>query len=105
MADPLQGCGGNPVSDQPLPDRAGAAFGKIPGPVFVSEPHTLSPEDLEWLVVQICYRILGTGTFRFSSGPDGGRDGHAAACLLTLAGLAAWLSWKPPRALASAPQR
>ncbi|MCP4657140.1 MAG: restriction endonuclease, partial [bacterium] len=38
--------------------------------------HTLSSEDFEGLVVQICHRILGTGTFRFSSGPDGGRDGR-----------------------------
>jgi tetratricopeptide (TPR) repeat protein len=36
--------------------------------------HTLSPEDFEDLIVQICLRVLGTGTICFSKGRDGGRD-------------------------------
>jgi tetratricopeptide (TPR) repeat protein len=36
--------------------------------------HTLAPEDFEDLVVQICLRVLGTGTISFAKGVDGGRD-------------------------------
>lgn len=37
---------------------------------------TLSSEDFEKLVCDICQEILGTGTISFSQGPDGGRDGR-----------------------------
>lgn len=37
--------------------------------------HNLNDEDFEDLSALICERILGTGTFIFSPGKDGGRDG------------------------------
>jgi hypothetical protein len=37
--------------------------------------HDLHWQEFEKLVILICERILGTGTFIFSEGPDGGRDG------------------------------
>ena len=36
----------------------------------------LSDSDFESLVNDVCQKILGTGTVRFSQGPDGGRDGR-----------------------------
>ncbi len=35
---------------------------------------TVSPEGFEKIVVSICEKILGMGTFSFSKGKDGGRD-------------------------------
>ncbi len=36
--------------------------------------HRLADEDFEDLVTLICHKELGTGTFSFAKGPDGGRD-------------------------------
>lgn len=36
--------------------------------------HDLSTDEFEDLVRHICMEVLGTGTFAFAPGPDGGRD-------------------------------
>jgi C-terminal domain 12 of the ABC-three component (ABC-3C) systems len=38
--------------------------------------YELHDEHFEQLVVQICIQVLGTGTFSFAPGKDGGRDGR-----------------------------
>jgi len=38
--------------------------------------YELHDEQFEQLVVQICIQVLGTGTFSFAPGKDGGRDGR-----------------------------
>jgi ABC-3C protein len=38
--------------------------------------YELNDQEFEELVIQVCMRILGTGTFKFATGPDGGRDGR-----------------------------
>jgi hypothetical protein len=38
--------------------------------------YELHDEEFEKLVVQICIQVLGTGTFSFAPGKDGGRDGR-----------------------------
>jgi hypothetical protein len=38
--------------------------------------YELHDEEFEQLVVQICIHVLGTGTFSFAVGKDGGRDGR-----------------------------
>jgi hypothetical protein len=38
--------------------------------------YELHDEEFERLVIQICIKVLGTGTFSFALGKDGGRDGR-----------------------------
>jgi hypothetical protein len=38
--------------------------------------YELNDEQFERLVIQICIQVLGTGTFSFALGKDGGRDGR-----------------------------
>jgi len=38
--------------------------------------HEISAEDFEHLVIAVCHQVLGTGTFAFAQGRDGGRDGR-----------------------------
>lgn len=38
--------------------------------------YELNDEQFEQLVIQICIQVLGTGTFSFAPGKDGGRDGR-----------------------------
>ena len=38
--------------------------------------YELNDEEFELLVIQICIQVLGTGTFSFAVGKDGGRDGR-----------------------------
>src|SRR5579863_10324609 len=38
--------------------------------------YELHDEHFEQLVIQICIQVLGTGTFSFAPGKDGGRDGR-----------------------------
>jgi C-terminal domain 12 of the ABC-three component (ABC-3C) systems len=40
--------------------------------------YELHDEHFEQLVIQICIKVLGTGTFSFAPGKDGGRDGRFA---------------------------
>lgn len=55
------------------PNVVGILFETMP----ITYPfHYLSDDDFECLVNDICQKILGTGTVRFSKGPDGGRDGR-----------------------------
>lgn len=38
--------------------------------------YEINSDDFERVITLICQRILGIGTFNFTKGPDGGRDGY-----------------------------